>query len=122
MQIKATLESILKSKGLSLSQQNIEDTFNKIEDALINKQSLSRTLFYQEQLQYKLIQIEKAVNTQETDSKRQSKSSFNLFNNVNSDSLQLQKEFLKSKDILNKQQLPLQQYYKTIIQNYFNSL
>ena len=35
MQIKATIESILKSKGLSLSQQNIEDTFNKIEDALI---------------------------------------------------------------------------------------
>ena len=44
MQIKATLESILKSKGLSLSEQNIEDTFNKIEDALINKQSLLRTL------------------------------------------------------------------------------
>lgn len=122
MQIKATLESILKSKGLSLSQQNIEDTFNKIEDALINKQSLSKTLFYQEQLQYKLIQIEKAVNTQETDSKRQSESSNTLYNNIITDSLQLRKEFLKPKELLNKQQLPLQQYYKTIIQNYFNSL
>lgn len=122
MQIKATLESILKSKGLSLSQQNLEDTFNKIEDALINKQSLSRSLFYQEQLQYKLIQIEKAINTQETDSKRQSDTSYQLFYNTKSDSLKFTKDFLKPNDLLNKQQLPLQQYYKTIIQNYFNNL
>lgn len=122
MDIKAQLESILKSKGLSLKQSDLENTFNKIEDALINRRSMNRAVYFQEQLQYKLIELQKATHSQSLEKKRTAATNFKAYNPTTIDTFSFNKSYLDAQDVLNKQKLPLQQFYKQIIQNYFNSL
>lgn len=118
-QLREALEKELKKQGVGGNGQNALDQMKQIEKQLLNKGFNNETLQKVLNLKYELLKLEKAVQQQGQDKKRQSETNKKEFNNqANALPTRLQ-EYLNSIEILNRQSLPLRSNFNQKVQEYF---
>jgi hypothetical protein len=118
-QLREALEKELKKQGVGGNGQNALDQMKQIEKQLLNKGFNNETLQKVLNLKYELLKLEKAVQQQGQDKKRQSETNKKEFSNqANALPPRLQ-EYLNSIEILNRQSLPLRSSFNQKVQEYF---
>jgi hypothetical protein len=118
-QLREALEKELKKQGVGGNGQNALDQMKQIEKQLLNKGFNNETLQKVLNLKYELLKLEKAIQQQGQDKKRQSETNKKEFSNqANALPIRLQ-EYLNSIEILNRQSLPLRSNFNQKVQEYF---
>ncbi|WP_284651027.1 DUF4175 family protein [Flavobacterium terrisoli] len=118
-QLREALEKELKKQGVGGNGQNTLDQMKQIEKQLLNKGFNNETLQKILNVKYELLKLEKALQQQGEDKKRQSETNKKEFSNqANALPSKLQ-EYLNSIEILNRQSLPLRSNFNQKVQEYF---
>lgn len=120
-QLREALERELKNKGLGGSGQNAINQMKSIEKQLLNKGFNNEVLQKTLNLKYELLKLEKAVQQQGEEQKRQSEANKKDFQNNTNALPESLKDYLNSIEILNRQALPLRSNYNQKVQEYFKS-
>ncbi|CAM3317756.1 Glutamyl-tRNA synthetase [Flavobacterium longum] len=118
-QLREALQKELNKQGLGGTGQNAIDQMKQIEKQLLNKGFNNEVLQKVMNLKYELLKLEKAIQQQGEEKKRQSETNKKEFqNNSNALPKSLQ-DYLNSIEILNRQSLPLRPNYDQKVQEYF---
>ena len=118
--LRQQLEDELKKQGLTPGGQKVLDQMKDAEKQILNKGFKNEVLQRMLNINYEMLKLEKAVQQQGEDTKRQSETNKKEFNNsVKPLSPELQ-QYLNSVEILNRQSLPLRPNYNQKVQQYFN--
>lgn len=118
-ELREALEKELNSKGLGGNGQNALDQMKQIEKQLINKGFTNETLQKTLNLKYELLKLQKAVQQQGEEQKRQSEANKKDFNNQSKELPAGLQDYLNSIEILNRQSLPLRSNFEHKVQEYF---
>jgi hypothetical protein len=117
--LRQQLEDELKKQGLTPGGQKLLDQMKDAEKQILNKGFKNEVLQRMLNINYEMLKLEKAVQQQGEDTKRQSEINKKEFNNsVKPLSPELQ-QYLNSVEILNRQSLPLRPNYNQKVQQYF---
>ncbi len=120
-QLREALQKELNKQGLGGNGQAALDQMKQIEKQLLNKGFNNDVLQRMLNLKYELLKLDKAVQQQGEEKKRQSETNKKEFNNnVNALPKRLQ-EYLNSVEILNRQTLPLRSNFNQKVQEYFKT-
>jgi hypothetical protein len=120
-QLREALQNELNKKGLGGNGQAAMDQMKEIEKQLLNKGFNNETLQKALNLKYELLKLEKAVQQQGEEKKRQSETNKKEFNNNANALPSALQDYLNSIEILNRQSLPLRSNYNQKVQEYFKS-
>ncbi|MEO5777246.1 MAG: hypothetical protein ABIQ27_10080 [Flavobacterium sp.] len=120
-QLREALEKELKKQGVGGNGQNALDQMKQIEKQLLNKGFNNETLQKILNVKYELLKLEKAVQQQGEDKKRQSETNKKEFNNQATALPSKLQEYLNSIEILNRQSLPLRSNFNQRVQEYFKT-
>jgi hypothetical protein len=120
-QLREALEKELKKQGVGGNGQNTLDQMKQIEKQLLNKGFNNETLQKIFNVKYELLKLEKALQQQGEDKKRQSETNKKEFNNQATALPSKLQEYLKSIEILNRQSLPLRSNFNQRVQEYFKT-
>jgi len=120
-QLREALQNELNKKGLGGNGQNALDQMKQIEKQLLNKGFNNETLQKILNVKYELLKLEKAVQQQGEEKKRQSETNKKEFNNTTNALPQRLQEYINSIEILNRQTLPLRENYNQKVQEYFKT-
>ncbi len=118
-QLRDALEKELNKNGLGGSGQNALDQMKQIEKQLLNKGFNNDVLQRALNLKYELLKLDKAVQQQGEEKRRQAETSKKQFENSASPLPAQLREYLNSIEILNRQSLPLRPVYNEKVQQYF---
>lgn len=119
--LREQLQDALHKQGLSPDGKKLLDQMIDAEKQIINKGFKNEVLQKVLNIQYEMLKLEKALQQQGEDNKRQSETNTKDFQNnatVLPASLQ---QYLNSIEILNRQSLPLRPQYQQRVQQYFKS-
>lgn len=120
-QLRDALQKELEKQGLGGIGQNALNQMKDLEKQLLNKGFNNEALQKILNLKYELLKLQKAVQQQGEDKKRQSETNKKEFNNTtNALPAQLQ-QYLNSVEILNRQALPLRPHFNQKVQEYFKA-
>ena len=120
-QLREALQNELNKQGLGGQGQNALDQMKQIEKQLLNKGFNNDVLQKMLNLKYELLKLDKAIQQQGEEKKRQSETNKKEFTNpTNALPTRLQ-EYLNSVEILNRQTLPLRSNYSQKVQEYFKT-
>ena len=120
-QLRQQLEDRLSKEGLKGKGGNLLRDMEGIEQQLLDKGFNQRTLERMLNLQYELLKLDKADFEQGQESKRESKSNRNSYQNKLRMSPEDIKKYFNTTEILNREALPLRQEYKEKVQTYFKN-
>ncbi|WP_264520007.1 DUF4175 family protein [Flavobacterium sp. N1994] len=120
-QLREALEKELRKQGVGGNGQNVLDQMKQIEKQLLNKGFNNETLQKILNVKYELLKLEKAVQQQGEDKKRQSETNKKEFNNQAPALPTKLQEYLNSIEILNRQSLPLRSNFNQKVQEYFKT-
>ncbi|TGD58640.1 DUF4175 family protein [Flavobacterium humi] len=118
-QLRDALEKELQKNGMGGSGQNALDQMKQIEKQLINKGFSNDVIQKALNLKYELLKLEKAMQEQNQDTKRQSNTNKAQFTNGAPPLPQKLQDYLNSIEILNRQTLPLRSNFNRKVQEYF---
>lgn len=118
-QLRESLQNELTKQGLGGSGQSALDQMKQIEKQLLNKGFNNEVLQRMLNLKYELLKLDKAVQQQGEEEKRQSDGAKQQFTNSTSPLPPALQEYLKSIEILNRQTLPLRSNFNLKVQEYF---
>ncbi|MBN8565189.1 MAG: hypothetical protein J0M25_00445 [Flavobacteriales bacterium] len=119
--LRQQLEDQLRKQGLTPGGQKVLDQMKDAEKQILNKGFKNEVLQRMLNINYEMLKLEKAVQQQGEDSKRQSETNQKDFNNtVKPLSPELQ-QYLNSVEILNRQSLPLRPNFNQKVQEYFKT-
>lgn len=116
--LRMQMEELLKQNGLE-NGNNPVDEMKQIEEQLLDKGFDPETVKRMQQLQYELLEFEKAHQLQGTSEKRKSETNQQDYQNTLQDQIDKAKEYFNSTEILNRQILPLRQIYREKVKEYF---
>ncbi len=120
-QLREALQNELNKQGLGGQGQNALDQMKQIEKQLLNKGFNNEVLQKMLNLKYELLKLDKAIQQQGEEKKRQSETNKKEYNNsTNALPTRLQ-EYLNSVEILNRQTLPLRSNFNQKVQEYFKT-
>ena len=118
-QLREALQNELNKQGIGGQGQNALEQMKQIEKQLLNKGFNNDVLQKILNVKYEMLKLEKAVQLQGEEKKRQSETSKKEFtNSSNALPVRLQ-EYLNSVEILNRQTLPLRSNFNQKVQEYF---
>ncbi|WP_293891871.1 DUF4175 family protein [Flavobacterium sp.] len=120
-QLREALEKELKKQGVGGNGQNSLDQMKQIEKQLLNKGFNNETLQKILNVKYELLKLDKALQQQGQDTKRQSETNKKEFNNLATPLPSKLQEYLNSIEILNRQSLPLRSNFNQRVQEYFKT-
>jgi hypothetical protein len=120
-QLRQQLEDKLSKEGLNGKGGDLLKKMEDIEDQLLDKGFNQRTLEKMLNLQYELLKLEEADFEQGQDTKRESQTNRNKYNNTLRLSPEEVKKYFNTTEILNRESLPLRQDYKQKVQSYFKN-
>lgn len=118
-QLRDALQKALEKEGMTGQGQSALNQMKDIEKQLINKGFKNETLQKMLNLKHELLKLEKAIQQQGEDTKRQSKTNDKNYNGSTTPLSKELKDYLNSVEILNRQSLPLQPNFNQKVQNYF---
>ncbi len=118
-QLREALQNELNKKGLGGNGQSTLDQMKEIEKQLLNKGFKNDVLQRILNVKQELLKLDKAIQQQGEEQKRQSETSKKQFNNQTNALPANLKEYLNSVEILNRQTLPLRANFDQKVQEYF---
>jgi hypothetical protein len=118
-QLRDVLQKALEKEGMMNQGLDALQQMKEIEKQLINKGFKNEVLQKILNVKHELLKLEKAIQQQGEDTKRQSKTNDKSFNNTAAPLSKELKEYINSVEILNRQSLPLQPNFNQKVQNYF---
>lgn len=118
-QLRDALQNELDKKGMGGSGQNAIEQMKQIEKQLLNKGFNNETLQKALNLKYELLKLQKAIQEQGEDKKRQSEVNKKDFNSTTTALPASLQQYLNSVEILNRQSLPLRSNFNQKVQEYF---
>jgi hypothetical protein len=119
-QLREALQKELDKQGVGNQGKSALEQMKQIEKQLLNKGFNNEVLQKILNVKYELLKLEKAVQQQGEEKKRQSETSKKEFSNTATAlPLRLQ-EYINSVEILNRQTLPLRSNFNQKVQEYFN--
>ena len=118
--LKEALKELMgkESKGGSKGQKALRQ-MEELEKQLLDKGFTNEVLQKMIHLEHELLKLEKATLEQGKDSKRKSETNKQQFNNRTIPQIKNKKLYFNSKEILNREPLPLRNIYKKKVQEYF---
>ncbi|MEE1897266.1 hypothetical protein V1389_02890 [Flavobacterium rakeshii] len=120
-QLREALEKALEKEGMGGNGQRALQQMKDIEKQLLNKGFKNETLNKMLNLKYELLKLDKAIQQQGEENKRQSQTNTKDFKNSSANIPDELKEYLNSIEILNRQSLPLRPNYNQRVQTYFKN-
>ena len=120
--LRQALEDRIKSDGGEI--QSVAELIKQMEDVesdLLNFGFTNSVLQKMQNLQHRLLKLDKATFEQGQDNKRQSKTNKKVFDNNGVNQIPTAKEYFNTTEILNRQVLPLRQRFKKKTQEYFKT-
>jgi uncharacterized sporulation protein YeaH/YhbH (DUF444 family) len=120
-QLREALQNELNKKGLSGNGQNAIDAMKNIEKQLLNQGFKNDVLQKMQNLQYELLKLDKAIQQQGEEEKRQAETNSKVFEGSKNSLTPAIKEYLNSIEILNRQSLPLRSNFNQKVKQYFNA-
>ncbi|TRU60095.1 MAG: hypothetical protein EWV90_15595 [Microcystis aeruginosa Ma_QC_Ch_20071001_M135] len=120
-QLREALEKELNKQGLGGQGQNTLNQMKVIEKQLINKGFDNEVLQRMLNLKYEMLKLQKAIQQQGEEKKRQSETNKKDFSNTAPVIPPRLKEYLNSIEILNRQILPLRANYNRKVQEYLKT-
>jgi hypothetical protein len=120
-QLREALEKELNKQGVGGNGQNALDQMKQIEKQLLNKGFNNETLQKILNVKYELLKLDKALQQQGEDKKRQSEANKKEFNNQAPALPSKLQEYLNGIEILNRQSLPLRSNFNQRVQEYFKT-
>lgn len=118
-QLREALQNELNKKGLGGVGQGTLDQMKQLEKQLLNKGFNNEVLQKMMNLKYELLKLEKAVQQQGEEKKRQSETNQKEFTNTSNALPKRLQEYINSIEILNRQTLPLRANFNQKVQEYF---
>ena len=119
-QLREALQNELNKKEMSGSGQNAIDKMKDIEKQLLNEGFKNQTLEKILNLNYELLKLDKAIQQQGEEEKRQAETNKKQFDGSKGSLSPALKEYLNSIEILNRQSLPLRANFNQKVKEYFN--
>lgn len=120
-QLRESLQNELNNKGIGAKGQNALEQMKALEKQLLNKgfnnENMQRIL----NIKQELLKLKSAIQEQGEDTKRQSETNQKDFNGSSNRIPAALLDYLNSKEILNRQSLPLRSNFNTKVQVYFNN-
>ena len=120
-QLREALQNELNKQGLGGSGQNAIDLMKQIEKQLLNKGFNNETLQKILNVKYELLKLDKAIQQQGEEKKRQSETNKKEFTNQSNALPARLQDYINSIEILNRQSLPLRSNFNQKVQEYFKS-
>lgn len=120
-QLREALEKELKKQGVGGNGQNALEQMKQIEKQLLNKGFNNETLQKILNVKYELLKLDKALQQQGEDKKRQSETNKKEYNNQATALPSRLQEYFNSIEILNRQSLPLRSNFNQKVQEYFKT-
>ena len=120
-QLREALQNELNKQGLGGQGQNAIDQMKQLEKQLLNKGFNNEVLQKMLNLKYELLRLEKAVQLQGEEKKRQAETNKKEFNNTSNALPTRLQEYINSIEILNRQTVPLQPNFNEKVQKYFKN-
>ena len=120
-ELRDALEKELNKQGLGGQGQNTLNQMKAIEKQLLNKGFDNDVLQRVLNLKYEMLKLQKAIQQQGEEKKRQSESNKKEFTNTANQLPPRLQEYLNSIEILNRQTLPLRENYNRKVQEYLKS-
>jgi hypothetical protein len=120
-QLRDALEKELNKQGLGSQGQNTLNQMKAIEKQLLNKGFDNEVLQRILNVKYEMLKLQKAVQQQGEEKKRQSETNSKEFTNPSTPLPKRLQEYLNSIEILNRQTLPLRANYNRKVQEYLKS-
>ncbi len=118
-QLRDALQKELNERGLNPEGQNALNAMKDIEKQLLNKGFKNDVLQKMLNLKQELLKLDKAVQIQGEEQKRQSDVARRQFSNNATNVPTAVKDYMNSIEILNRQSLPLQKPFDNKVQEYF---
>ena len=117
--LRKALELLLKEKGFVPAAENILTNMEKIEQSLINQGVTDENINLIKDLKYELLKLEVALNEKGQDERRESKTNNELFTAPSTNAIESLRQKFNSRELLNRQTLPLQEEYMKRVLDYF---
>lgn len=121
--LRQQLKEMMQKRGIKEGAGNakqVEKTMEDLENDILQNGLTKKALDKMQSLEYQLLKLESALKQQGEDNKRKSNTNMNMFQQKRIREIQLKKQFYNQIEILNRQSLPLQQIFKTKVQEYFS--
>ena len=119
--LREQLQDALEKQGLTPGGQKVLDQMKDAEKQMLNKGFKNEVLQRMLNINYEMLKLEKAVQQQGEDSKRQSETNKKEYTNQAKPLSPELQQYLNSVEILNRQSLPLRPNYNQKVQEYFKS-
>lgn len=117
--LRNALELLLKERGFVPGAINVIEQMKKIEQFLINQGVTDESVSLIKDLKYELLKLEVALNEKGQDESRESKTNNELFTPTSSEVIESLRQKFNSRELLNRQTLPLQDEYLKRVLDYF---
>lgn len=118
-QLRESLQKALDKQGMGGNGQNAVREMKEIEKQLLSKGFKGDAAERMQRLNHELLKLDKAMQQQGEENKRQSQTNKKEFNNNGNVIPPALKEYLNSVEILNRQSLPLRPNFNQRVQTYF---
>lgn len=119
--LREQLQDALQKQGLTPDGRKVLEQMKDAEKQLINKGFKNEVFQKVLNIQYEMLKLEKALQQQGEDNKRQSETNSKDFQNNAATLPESLQQYLNSVEILNRQSLPLHPQYQQKVQQYFKS-
>ena len=119
--LREQLQDALSKQGLTPDGKKVLDQMKDAEKQILNKGFKNEVLQRMLNIKYEMLKLEKAVQQQGEDSKRQSQTNTKEYNSNSNLLTPGLKEYLNSIEILNRQTLPLRPNFNQKVQEYFKT-
>lgn len=120
-QLREALQKELNKHGMGGNGQSAIEQMKQLEKQLINKGFNNENMQRALNLRYELMKLDKAIQQQGEEKKRQSQTNQKEFSNQARPLPQQLQEYLNSIEILNRSALPLRPNYNQKVQEYFKN-
>ena len=119
-ELKNQLQDLIRKKGLQDDSGKLKKSMEQLEKELLMKGFSNSSLKRMEQIKHELLKLKNAAQKQNKSNKRKSTTNKKQFSNRSTDEIDKAKDYFKRVEILNRQNLPLQIKYQSLIKRYFN--
>lgn len=119
--LREQLQNVLEKQGLTPNGQRLLDQMKDAEKQVLNKGFRNEVFQRMLNIKHEMLKLEKAIQQQGNDSKRESTTNTKDFNTAASPLSKELQDYLNSVEILNRQSLPLRPNFNQKVQQYFKN-
>lgn len=118
--LRFELENLLQGQELDLQEKITLRQMEQVERNLLEEGNTKKSRELMKQIRDRLLRLKDAQYNQEKEEQRKAETNQQEFENRMQRNYEKAENYFESEEILNRQNLPLQNYYQEIIRQYFN--